>query len=40
MGEACSTHGIEMHTIVWLENKGRGHSEDLGIDGMIILEWV
>jgi hypothetical protein len=25
----------------WLENlKGRDHSEDLGIDGMIILEWL
>jgi hypothetical protein len=25
----------------WMENlKGRGHSEDLGIDGKIKLEWI
>jgi hypothetical protein len=31
----------EMHTRFWLENlKGRDHSEDLGIDGKIILEWI
>jgi hypothetical protein len=30
-----------MHTIIWLENlKGRDHSEDLGVDGKIILEWI
>jgi hypothetical protein len=30
-----------MHTIFWLEDlKGRDHSEDLGVDGMIILEWM
>jgi len=28
-----------MHTIFWFENlEGRDHSEDLGIDGKIILE--
>jgi hypothetical protein len=29
---------FEMHTKFWLENlKGRDHSEDLGIDGRIVL---
>jgi hypothetical protein len=30
-----------MHKIFWLENlKGRNYSEDLGIDGKIIFEWL
>jgi hypothetical protein len=30
-----------MHTIFWLENlKERGHSEDLGVDGRLILESI
>jgi hypothetical protein len=30
-----------MHTIFWLENlTGRDHSEDIGVDGKIILEWI
>jgi hypothetical protein len=41
MGGSYSIHGrLEMHTICYLENlKGRDHSEDLDIDGKIILEW-
>jgi len=29
-----------MNTIFWFENKGRDHSEDLGVEGKIILEWI
>jgi hypothetical protein len=30
-----------VYTKFWLENlKGRDHSEDLGVDKMIILEWI
>jgi hypothetical protein len=30
-----------MHTEFWLKNlKGRDHTEDLGMDGRIILEWT
>jgi hypothetical protein len=30
-----------MHTEYWFEKlKGRDHSEDLGVDGKIILEWI
>jgi len=30
-----------MHKIFWLENlKGRDHSDDLGVNGGIILEWI
>jgi hypothetical protein len=37
----CSTQGKEMHTIFWLEIlKERDHSEDLGVDGRIILKWM
>jgi hypothetical protein len=31
---------MERHTGFGLENlKGRDHSEDLGVDGKIVLEW-
>jgi hypothetical protein len=30
-----------MHTNFWLENlKGQDHTEDIGIDKKIILEWI
>jgi len=30
-----------MYTIFWLEDlKGRDHSEDLGVYGKIIVEWI
>jgi hypothetical protein len=40
MDGARSTRGRDENTKLWSENpKGRGHSEDRGID-RIILEWV
>jgi hypothetical protein len=41
MGGTCSTHGIHEKCIqncCWGNLKGRGDSEDVGVDGMIILE--
>jgi len=40
MGETCSTHeNYEIHTEIWSENlKGRDQSEDLGVDGKIMLQ--
>jgi hypothetical protein len=30
-----------MHTVFWFENlKGRDHSQNLGIDENIILQWI
>jgi len=30
-----------MHTVFWSDTlKGRGHSEDLGVDESMILEWI
>jgi hypothetical protein len=32
---------VKMHRIFWLLNlKGRYHSEGIGVDGRIILEWI
>jgi hypothetical protein len=38
----CSTHRREeMHTTFLSENlKGRDHSENIGVDGRIILDWI
>jgi hypothetical protein len=43
MGEACCSHGRveKMHTVFRLLNLiGRDNSEDVGVDGRIILEWI
>jgi len=42
MGGSCSMHGeIGAYTKFWSEDpKGRDHSEDVGVDGRIILEWI
>jgi hypothetical protein len=43
MGWACSTHcrAGEVHTKFLSENlKERDHSEDLGIEGNTVLEWI
>jgi len=43
MGRSCSTHGVgqEVYTKFLSENlKGRDHSEDPGVGGRIILEWI
>jgi hypothetical protein len=41
MGVACSTMGeINAYKILVGYLKGRDHSEDLGVDGRIILQWI
>jgi hypothetical protein len=40
MGGACSTHVRNAYNVLVESLKGRVHSEDLGVDGRIILEWV
>jgi hypothetical protein len=41
MGGSCSTHDMRNEYKIWSENlNGRDHSEDLGIDGKIVLEWI
>jgi hypothetical protein len=42
IGGSCSMHGkYKKYIKIWSGNlKGRYYSEDLGIDGKIILEWV
>jgi hypothetical protein len=42
MGDACSTHGIDEKCIhnFGLKPQEKDYSEDLGVDGKIILEWI
>jgi hypothetical protein len=42
MGGACSTHGemINVYKTSVGNTKGRGHSEELGVDGRMILELI
>jgi hypothetical protein len=41
MGRACNTHGKEGEEIHWSEDlKGGDQSEDLGVGGKIISEWI
>jgi hypothetical protein len=43
MGGACSTYGGEercMQGVLWGNVSERGHSEDIGVDGQLILRWI
>jgi hypothetical protein len=42
MGGACNTHGRDKKCTQNLLGKLKGgdHSEDIGVDGKIILEWI
>jgi hypothetical protein len=42
MSRSCSTYGRdEKYTKIWPGNmKGRDHTEDLGVSGRIILDWI
>jgi hypothetical protein len=42
MGEACNKHGEMRNAYESLfgEPEGKRHSEDLGVDGRIMLEWI
>jgi hypothetical protein len=40
-GRVTCTREMIMYMKFWSENlKGRDHSEDVGVDGRIILEWI
>jgi hypothetical protein len=38
MGGSCSTHGRSANKVLVRKIEGGGQSEDLGVDGKIILE--
>jgi len=42
MGGACSTHGIDEECMQdsGRSLKGRDHSDDLDLDGRVLLEWT
>jgi hypothetical protein len=40
MGGACSTHGTDDILFCLGNPKGRDHSEYIGVEGNIILEWI
>ena len=41
MGVACSTYGGDVYRAFWWGNlRERGHLEDPGINGRIILRWI
>jgi hypothetical protein len=42
VGEASSTHGKyeDAHKILVGKPEGKNHSEDLGVDGKTLLEWI
>jgi hypothetical protein len=45
MGGACSTYGrggarTHTHSVLVRKLKGKGHSEDAGVYGSIMLEWI
>jgi hypothetical protein len=44
MGKTCSTYGREEKCMLSFGERGNlketDHSEDLGVDGKLILEWI
>jgi hypothetical protein len=40
MGRAYNTYGGEVHRVLVGNLRGRGHLEDRGVDGRIILRWI
>jgi len=40
MGEACSAQGRNEYHILVEKHERKDHSEDLGVDGSIILVWI
>jgi hypothetical protein len=42
MGRVCSRNGRDENAYkIWVGNlKGKDHSEELGVDGKIVIEWI